>query len=293
MGSNQGDAPSLVSSFPLNDRTLKVALVQICSTHDVEQNCARVIRWIKEAAHRGARWVLFPENVCYIRPEGSRIGWSESLEGDLVTSFCQVAREYQVYLLLGSIPERLPPSDKVYNTSILIGPEGGIRAAYRKLHLFDAVLPNGQAVSESKSVEKGRELALAHVDGVKVGLTICYDLRFPELYRALTSAGAEILTVPSAFTVPTGKAHWEVLLRARAIENQVFVLAPAQTGQHSASRSSYGHSLIIDPWGQVVAAAGQEETLLEATLDLSRARLVRDRMPCLQHSRFEIPRLRD
>jgi predicted amidohydrolase len=271
--------PPVVSS-------LKVALVQICSTQDVQRNCDRAIEWVRQAARGGARWVLLPENVCYIRREGDRIGWSESVPGEVVGQFRQAARECQLYILLGSIPERLPNSEKVYNTSILVSPDGGIAATYRKLHLFDAVLPDGQTLNESRFVEKGGELTVADVDGVKVGLSICYDLRFPELYRALAVAGAEIMAIPSAFTVPTGKAHWEVLLRARAIENQVFVLAPAQTGQHSASRRSYGHSLIIDPWGRIVAAATREETILEATLELNQVHSVRQRMPCLQHQRL-------
>lgn len=270
--------------------SLSVALVQICSTQDVQHNCARAIEAIRRAAHDGARWVLLPENVCYIRREGERVGWSESVQGEVVGQFRQAARECQVYVLLGSIPERLLDSEKVYNTSILVGPDGQVAATYRKLHLFDAVLPDGQILSESRFVEKGRELTVAEVDGIKVGLSICYDLRFPELYRALTVAGAEVIAVPSAFTVPTGQAHWETLLRARAIENQVFVLAPAQTGQHSASRSSYGHSLIIDPWGRILAAAAREETILEATLELDQVRSVRQRMPCLEHRRLDVGR---
>lgn len=267
---------------------LNVALVQICSTQDVQRNCDQAIAWIKQAALNGARWVLLPENVCYMRREGDRVGWSETVQGEVVGQFRDVARACQVYVLLGSIPERIPNSEKVYNTSILISPDGEIKATYRKLHLFDAVLPNGQILSESRFVERGSELTVTQVDGVQVGLSICYDLRFPELYRALTIAGAEVIAVPSAFTVPTGQAHWETLLRARAIENQVFVLAPAQTGQHSASRSSYGHSLIIDPWGRILAAAGQEETILTATLNLDQIRLIRQRMPCLDHRRLDV-----
>jgi predicted amidohydrolase len=216
--------------------------------------------------------------------------WDQSLYEDIVESFCQMAQEQHVYALLGSIPHPIPNSKKVYNESILIGPDGNVIATYRKMHLFDATLPDGQELNESRFVEPGRDVVVVGVDGAKVGLSICYDLRFPELYRALVLAGAEIITVPSAFTVPTGRAHWEVLLRARAIENQVFVLAPAQTGQHSASRSSYGHSLVIDPWGRIVVSAGEEETILTATLDLGEVRLVRERMPSLQHCRFEITR---
>ncbi|RMG50899.1 MAG: carbon-nitrogen hydrolase family protein [Acidobacteria bacterium] len=267
---------------------LKVALVQICSTEDVRRNCARALEWIEAAAQRGARWVLFPENTCYIRGENDPVSWSEPLDGPIVESFCRAAQRWGIYVLLGSMPEPIPGSTKVYNTSLLIGPEGDILAAYRKLHLFDAVLPDGRVLSESRFVEKGDDLALAHVDGVTVGLSICYDLRFPELYRALTVAGAEVLTVPSAFTVPTGQAHWEILLRSRAIENQAFVLAPAQTGQHTSSRRSYGHSMIIDPWGRVIAAVGQEETVVEAELEMDQVRQIRRRMPCLRHRRFDI-----
>lgn len=240
------------------------------------------------AAQRGARWVLLPENTCYIRGENDPVSWSEPLDGPIVESFCRAAQRWGIYVLLGSMPEPIPGSTKVYNTSLLIGPEGDILATYRKLHLFDAVLPDGRVLSESRFVEKGDDLALAHVDGVTVGLSICYDLRFPELYRALTVAGAEVLAVPSAFTVPTGQAHWEILLRSRAIENQAFVLAPAQTGQHTSSRRSYGHSMIVDPWGRVIAAVGQEETVVEAELEMDQARQIRQRMPCLRHRRFDI-----
>ncbi len=267
---------------------LKVALVQLCSTEDVQRNCARALDGVEEAVRRGARWVLLPENTCYIRGENDPVSWSEPLDGTIVGSFCRAAQRWGVYILLGSVPEPASDSTKVYNTSVLIGPEGDILAIYRKLHLFDAVLPDGRVLSESRFVKRGTDLALARVDGVTVGLSICYDLRFPELYRALALAGAEILTVPSAFTVPTGQAHWEILLRSRAIENQAFVLAPAQTGQHTSSRSSYGHSMIVDPWGRVIAAAEDEEGIVEATLEMDHLRQIRQRMPCLTHRRFDI-----
>ncbi|MCS6804631.1 MAG: carbon-nitrogen hydrolase family protein [Blastocatellia bacterium] len=269
-------------------RELVVALVQMCSTDDVAGNCDYAERQLIQCAQKGARWVLFPENVCYLRKEGEQVDWTEALTREIVARFCQLAERWNVYILLGSIPEPDPASTRLYNSSVLISPRGEVTANYRKLHLFDAVLPDGQLLVESKFVEPGNELIWADVDGVKAGLTICYDLRFPELYRALTFGGAAIITVPSAFTVPTGQAHWEVLLRARAIENQVFILAPAQTGQHSERRSSFGHSLIVGPWGDVIAAAGQEETIVWATLDLEQIRKVRQRMPCLEHRRFQV-----
>lgn len=260
----------------------------MCSTDDVARNCDYAEQQLIQCAKKGARWVLFPENVCYLRSEGEQVDWTASCTGDLIARFCRLAEQWNIYILLGSIPEPDPASAKIYNSSVLISPRGEVTANYRKLHLFDAVLPDGQLLAESRFVTPGNELVWGDVDGAKVGLTICYDLRFPELYRALTFGGAELITVPSAFTVPTGRAHWEVLLRARAIENQVFILAPAQTGQHSQRRSSFGHSLVVDPWGNVVAAAGQEETIVWATLHLDQVQLVRERMPCLEHCRFEL-----
>lgn len=183
MGNGRLNSHSETSIPSRSNSNLPVALIQICSTHDVQRNCARAIQQIEQAARRGARWVLLPENVCYIRREGDHITWSESLDGKIVRLFCQVAQGHLIYILLGSIPERLPDSERVYNTAVMIGPDGRIMATYRKLHLFDAVLPDGQTLSESRFVEPGRELVLADVDGVKVGLSICYDLRFPELYR--------------------------------------------------------------------------------------------------------------
>jgi deaminated glutathione amidase len=187
--------------------------------------------------------------------------------------------------VLGGFPEKSPEPGHIYNTSVLLGPEGTVLAAYRKIHLFDVDLPGGARFRESDAVTAGSEAVLATCPFGAIGLSVCYDLRFPELYRQLTARGARILTVPSAFTAETGKDHWHVLLRARAIENQAFVIAPAQFGAHGGKRASYGHAVVIDPWGVILAEVGNHEGIAVADLDLAYQDQVRRALPCLQHRR--------
>ncbi|MDV2504554.1 MAG: carbon-nitrogen hydrolase family protein [bacterium] len=265
---------------------MRVAAVQMTSTQEVEANLALSESLVREAASAGASLVALPENFSYFKVEGEVAAFQTSLDGELVARFGSLARELAVTLLLGSIPEAIPDSEKTYNTSVLLGPDGQTLAFYRKIHLFDVDVPGVVELKESKAVEAGDEVVTAKTPACVVGLTVCYDLRFPELYRRLARAGAEVLTVPSAFLPHTGKDHWEALLRARAIENQAYVIAPAQFGRHSERRASYGRSLIIDPWGLVLAQAPDGEGVITAEIDLDHLRTLRRNMPCLEHMRL-------
>ena len=265
---------------------MRVAAVQMTSTQEVEANLALSERLVREAASAGASLVALPENFSYFKVEGEVAAFQTSLDGELVARFGGLARELAVTLLLGSIPEAIPESEKTYNTSVLLGPDGQTLAVYRKIHLFDVDVPGVVELKESDAVEAGEEVVTAKTPACVVGLTVCYDLRFPELYRRLARAGAELLTVPSAFLPHTGKDHWEALLRARAIENQAYVIAPAQFGRHSERRASYGRSLIIDPWGLVLAQAPDGEGVITAEIDLDHLRTLRRNMPCLEHMRL-------
>src|SRR5207253_1614565 len=188
-------------------------------------------------------------------------------------------------LLLGSLPEKVEGDTRVYNTSVLVGPDGTTLAAYRKIHLFDIDLPGLEHLKESRSVRAGEAVVVADTPAGRIGLSICYDVRFPELYRRLTREGARVLAVPSAFTDRTGKDHWEVLLRARAIENLAYVVAPAQVGHHGRGRSSHGHAMIVDPWGTVMAQVAHGEGVALAELDFARQDRLRAELPALDHAR--------
>jgi predicted amidohydrolase len=235
-------------------------------------------------AARGAALILLPENFAYLPSRGHLAPCAEPVDGPIVRRFGRVARDCGVDLLLGSIPEATDDPRMHRNTCVLLDRSGGLRAVYRKVHLFDLALP-GLTLQESAAVEAGRRAVTADLDWARLGLSICYDLRFPELYRVLRRRGAEVLLVPAAFTAETGPDHWELLLRARAVENQVFVLAPAQWGLHGGKRRSHGHSLIIDPWGRILAERAEGEGILMADLDLGRLDEVRTRIPCEHHAR--------
>jgi predicted amidohydrolase len=219
---------------------------------------------------------------------------AETLDGPIASRLGALAGELGIHLLVGSVPElRLlasgePDPERCYNTSLLFGPDGTLLAHYRKMHLFDVDVPGGLTIRESDTVAHGEDLVVVDTALGKLGLTICYDLRFPEIYRALVDRGAELLAVPSAFTLTTGKDHWHTLLRARAIETQCWVLAPGQWGTHDTEgkRNSYGHSLIVDPWGAVVADKGHGEGLCLAEIDLERVRQVRQSIPVCGHRRL-------
>ena len=262
------------------------AAVQMTSTADVERNLETAERLVAGAAARGARFVALPENFAFLRSEGEPVPEPQPLDGPWVSRMSAVARRLEVTLLLGSIPEAIPGDVRVHNTSVLVGPAGETLAVYRKIHLFDIDLPGLEHLKESRSVAPGATPVVGQSAFGPVGLSICYDLRFPELYRELTRRGARVLAVPSAFTDRTGKAHWEVLLRARAVENLAFVVAPAQVGMHGRGRSSHGHAMIVEPWGAVVAQVADGEGAAVAELDFERQERLRRELPALSHARL-------
>jgi predicted amidohydrolase len=263
-----------------------VAAIQLTSTADVAHNLERARYWIERAAQAGARLVALPENFACMREEGTSNPAAGPLDGPLLEFLRESAKRHGVVIAGGTIPERGSGDPRAHNTSLVIDADGTLRAVYRKIHLFDIDLPDVR-LRESDAVAPGDEIVVAHTAAGSLGLSVCYDVRFPELYRELVMRGARVLLVPSAFTVPTGSDHWEVLLRARAIENQCFVIASAQYGQHSPKRRSYGRSLIVDPWGLVLARASDGEGLALADLDFERLDDVRRRLPALAHRRIE------
>ncbi len=268
-------------------RELRVAAVQLTSTADVESNLRRACDLTAEAAAAGAQLVALPENFGLLGREEEKVPHAQGVDdGPFLEGLRGVARDQRIWVLAGSIPERGPDPARTYNTSVLIDPDGRTVAAYRKIHLFDVDLADGTSIAESRCVAPGEDPVLTSLGGWGVGLSVCYDLRFPELYRLLAQQGAELLTVPAAFTLHTGKDHWDLLLRARAVENQCFVIAPAQFGHHGNRRSSWGKSQIIDPWGTQLAVAAEREGFVLATLvrdDLDR---VRRELPALGHRRL-------
>jgi predicted amidohydrolase len=264
----------------------RIAAVQMASGADKARNLATAERLVKEAAERGASLVGLPENVAWMGPEAERAAAAEPLDGPTLKRFATLAHSLRLHLLAGSVLETGGEDGRLYNTSVLFGPTGERLAVYRKIHLFDVEVGDGQTYRESAAVAPGKEVVSAETPLGRVGLSVCYDLRFPELYRALSAQGAVLLTVPSAFTLVTGKDHWEVLLRARAIENQAYVLAPAQGGRHPGDRQTYGHALVVDPWGLVVACASDGEGLAVADFDGTFLERVRTRLPALRHRRL-------
>lgn len=263
------------------------ACIQLRSTEHVSANLARLSALVERAAAHGAALVTTPENTPYLGPPAGKLATAEPLDGPVAARLADLARRHRIHLLVGSVGERLDDR-RCYNTALLYGPEGDLVATYRKLHLFDIDLPDGPRFQESAHIAPGAEVVVADTPLGRLGLSICYDLRFPELYRALVDRGAELFAVPSAFTLQTGRDHWHPLLRARAIESQCWVLAPAQEGRHDerGARWSYGHSLIVDPWGTVVAECGDGEGLCLAEVDLDRVRRVRAALPVSAHRRL-------
>ncbi|MCE9666287.1 carbon-nitrogen hydrolase family protein [Myxococcus stipitatus] len=264
-----------------------IAAAQMVSTADKAHNVEAATRLVRRAAELGARLVGLPENFSWMGPEPERPAAAETLEGPTLSRMAQLARELRVTLLAGSVLEAGAPGGRLYNTSVLFGPDGARLATYRKMHLFDVDVGDGATYQESAAVAPGTEVVAAQTEVGRLGLSVCYDVRFPELYRRLSRDGATLLAVPAAFTLMTGKDHWEVLLRARAIENQAYVLAPAQGGRHSANRQTYGHSMVVDPWGLVTARASEGEGLAVAPVDPEMQARVRRNLPCLQHRRLD------
>ncbi len=269
---------------------LRVGLVQMRSGRDVSANLDAARALIREAAQAGARYVQTPEMTNIIEQE--RVALFAALapeeQDKTLAALRELARELKIHLHIGSLALRVS-DNRAVNRAFVIDPEGEISARYDKIHMFNVDLGNGEAYNESASFSPGERAVLADVDGVSFGLSICYDLRFPALFRALAEAGAQVLTVPAAFTRPTGEAHWHVLLRARAIENGSFVLAATQGGRHESGRETYGHSLVVDPWGRVLAEGGTEPGVVFAELDLGAVDAARRRIPSLSHGRrFEM-----
>lgn len=263
---------------------MRAAAVQLNSTNEKARNLEMAERLVRAAAADGADLVALPEKWNLLAGGEELLAGAEPLDGPSLTAARGWARELGIHLLAGSISERGP--EKAFNTSVLIGPGGEDLATYRKIHMFDVDV-GGVAYRESDYEEPGAEIATAALSELLAGLTVCYDLRFPELYRILAVRGARLIAVPSAFTATTGRDHWEVLLRARAIENQVFILAPNQVGEASPSYSSFGHSAIVDPWGTVLAVAPEGECFVAADLDLAEQERVRESLPSLANRRPE------
>ena len=264
----------------------KAACVQLRSSDDVRENIQDASNLIRDAARQGAQFIATPENTTLMAPDGgAKLASSyDEAHDPALPAFTALAEELGIHLLIGSLAIKVSDS-KTANRSFLIDPKGRITARYSKIHLFDVDLPSGEKYRESNTVAGGDTAVLADTPWGKLGLSICYDMRFPQLYRALAQKGAFMLTAPSAFTETTGKAHWHILLRARAIENGAFVLAPAQGGTHANGRKTYGHSLIVGPWGEILAEAGTEPGIILADIDPDAVTDARSRVPNLQHDR--------
>jgi predicted amidohydrolase len=279
---------------------LRVGAVQLCSSHDLAANLARCRELTGQAAAEGARLVVLPECFSFLgRREGDKLEIAESYDpgpgqtpappgppGPVLATLRELATRHGIWIVGGGTPERVTgDARRTYNTAIVVDPRGELVARYRKIHLFDVDIPGGAVLRESDSTARGAEPLVVDVDGARVGVTICYDVRFPELYRRLVKdMGAEVLLVPAAFTAHTGGAHWHLLLRARAIEDQAWVVAAAQWGRHSEKRESYGHTLIVDPWGTVAGERAEGDGVVVATLDGETVARRRAQMPCLSHA---------
>lgn len=268
------------------EQNLKVSCIQLNSGPAVEANIDAAARLIRQAAAQGAKLIATPENTCQIRTPAAARAEAPIPQEDHpgLKRFSALAKELRVWLLIGSMAVRASGTRR-YNRSFLFDDRGNLAAYYDKIHMFDVVLSETEKYAESDNIEPGQEAVVAQTPWGVAGLSVCYDLRFPHLYRGLAKAGAGIIFIPAAFTVPTGRAHWEILVRARAIENGAFVIAPAQTGEHEGGRRTWGHSLIVDPWGKVLADGGERVGIVTADLDLSEIETARKRIPSLTHDR--------
>ena len=263
---------------------MRAAAIQINSRREKDRNLETAAALVRDAAADRAGLIVLPEKFNVIgSPEDLHAG-AEPVPGPTTEWAASLCRELGVWMVAGSIVERIEGEDRLRNTSVLIDPEGEIRATYRKIHMFDVEV-GGVIYRESDSEAPGEEVVVADAAGLELGMAVCYDLRFPELFRIMAVRGARVFTLPAAFTVPTGRAHWEILIRARAIENQAFVIAAGQIGRHPPDHESYGHSMIVDPWGTVLAQAPDEECFVAADLDLEAQREVRDKLPSLANRR--------
>ncbi len=268
---------------------LRVGAVQMCSTDNLAANLAAANEQAVRAAGDGAHLIVLPECFAFLgRREGDKRAVAEDLErgGPILDAVRELATRHRAWIVGGGMPELVAGDPaRTYNTAVVIDPAGELVARYRKIHLFDVDIPGGATLRESDSTRAGDERVVVELEGAKVGLSICYDVRFPELYRAqVLEDGAEVLLVPAAFTAHTGAAHWHLLLRARAIENQTYVVAAAQWGRHNEKRESFGHTSIVDPWGTIVAEQPEGDGAVVATLDGAEVQRRRTQMPCLGHA---------
>lgn len=266
---------------------MRVAVCQVNSRHDRATNLTTAWELLARAADAGADVAVLPEYVDYLGPSATEPK-PEPVEGEFATACAGVASRLGMWVVAGSFHETGPDDGHTYNTSLVFDRDGCVAATYRKIHLFDVDIPGRVSYQESRTVAPGQHLVTVDVDGVRFGMSICYDLRFPELYRRLAVAGAEVLLVPAAFTAHTGRDHWEVLLRARAIENQCYVVAAGQFGDHEPGRSCFGRSMVIDPWGTVVAQVPDGVGVAVADIDTERVRTVREEVPSLANRRLEV-----
>ncbi len=261
---------------------MKISLIQINSTKEIDQNLNKTYSFINEASKFNPDIIAIPECFAYMIREGIKPDINPNLFNQVINDLSSLGKENNAYILAGTLPEPVENEDKFYNTSVLLDREGKIKAKYRKIHLFDIIQEN-RKLQESKYIKAGKEIISAEIDGYNFGLSVCYDLRFPELYRKLTDIGVDAVFVPSAFTMRTGKDHWEPLLRARAIENLMYVIAPAQTGWHDDTRESYGHSMVVDPWGIIVSQKSYKEGILNVEIDMNIVKDIRKQIPSLNN----------
>jgi deaminated glutathione amidase len=266
---------------------LNVAIIQMNSQDDKQANIATALDLIDRAAATGARLVALPEVWPYLGPDDVSRDQAETIPGPISELLAQRARHHGIYIHGGSVYETRPGDPGMYNTTVVIDPTGEIIARYSKIHMYDVVLDGVAKYQESATVTPGHETAITEIDGISVGLTICYDLRFPELFRILALKGAQAIMLPAAFTLMTGKDHWETLIRARAIENGLYMIAPAQWGTHPPGNWCYGRSMVVDPWGTVVTTASDGVGIAYATVDPARVATVRRQIPSLANRRPE------
>ena len=265
---------------------LRAAVIQMNSRNRLDENLSTVEHFLDRAAAMGAEFASLPEFWTYLGPYSGFDEVAQTIPGHVIERLQEKARKHKMIVHGGSIVERSSEfPGKFHNTSVLINRDGEIVAQYRKIHLFDVDLENGERHYESERIVPGDKVVTAEIDGITFGLSVCYDLRFPELYRSLALRGAQIVMVPAGFTMHTGRDHWEVLLRARAIENLYYVIAPAQVGKYPPNRQCFGRSMLIDPWGLVLAQAQDMPTVIMAELDLTQIERVRAQIPCLEHRR--------
>ena len=267
---------------------MRAAAIQLNATDDTDRNLERADRLVRDAAGRGAEVVALPEKWTVLGTRDHMAAGAQTLDGEAISWARRTAAELGIDLVAGSLYEHVEDAEKGFNTSVHVGPDGEIQSVYRKIHLFDVEV-DGAVYAESSTEDPGDEIVVTELaGGLKLGMSVCYDLRFPELYRILALRGAELITVPAAFTLPTTRDHWEVLVRARAIENQCFVIAPNQIGNHPGGLRSGGRSLIVDPWGLVLAGAPDTETAIVADLDPENLRDIRRRLPSVARRRPEV-----